>query len=67
MIGKASEIKTELLVEFVGSTIEDEIIGWLDKNPDADVIDIKFAIMTNGENANEVYREALILFKEVTQ
>lgn len=64
MLGKAGKIKTRLLVEMVGRTIEDEIIEFLEENAHVIVIDIKFAIMQNGENVNEVYREALILYKE---
>ncbi|ALS22159.1 sporulation protein Cse60 [Paenibacillus naphthalenovorans] len=65
MLCKASEIKVYLVVEYVGKTIEDEIEEFLENHPNKVIIDIKFAIMQNGEKVNEVYREALIIYKEV--
>lgn len=67
MLGIAGKIKTRLLVEMVGRTIEDEIMEFLEENAHVVVLDIKFAIMQNGENVNEVYREALILYKEYVE
>lgn len=61
---KANELKHEHIFEMHNTTIWDAIEIWKETNPNAEVIDIKFAIMQNGENVNEVYREVLILYKD---
>jgi hypothetical protein len=66
VLGKASEIKTYLVVEMYGTAIDDEISKVLENNPSWEVLDIKFSIMADQVNGsfNSVYHEALIIYKE---
>lgn len=66
MLGKASEIKTKLVVEMYGTSIDYEIMKALSDNPNWEVLDIKFSIMEDSDigTFNSVYHEALIIYKE---
>lgn len=59
-LGVASSIRTKSL-QSDGLHLHASINGWLDQNPDAEIIDIKFATAMNEQNWES---EALIIYRK---